>query len=183
MKGRGLWPGLVVLGLVLLGCSPAQAADRPPDIRYGEDSCVECNMIISEPRFAAAYTTAGGEARRFDDIGGMCQHYLEMQEEVVSFWVHDYVSEEWLPAEEAFFVLGEGIYTPMAFGVVAFAERTAAEGFADERRGVVLSFDHLLEHYRMGETQHLHDGSLEPSEHKEHEASHDGVHMEDHPKE
>ena len=135
-------------------------------------------MIISEPRFAAAYTTVDGQARRFDDIGGMCAHHLETQEEVTSFWVHDYQTEEWLRAEEAFFVLGEEIYTPMAFGVVAFAERSAADSFAAEMDGLVMSFEHLLNHFSMGDADHLHNDHGEDGHHPEHEESAtEGEHM------
>ena len=45
----------------------------PPDIVYGRHICLECGMIISEERVAAAYEWEG-EDRVFDDIGDMLIH-------------------------------------------------------------------------------------------------------------
>ena len=162
---------LTLFSVLLLACAGAPDLSQPPDIVYGEDICVECNMIISEPRFAAAYYTVDGEARRFDDIGDMCSYHGRHQEEVVTFWVHDYDTEAWLPAEEAAFVLSSEVYTPMAFGVVAFTEKNRAEAFAAEVDGVVLTFDHLLEHYGIGhdEMDVHHEDHQEEGEHMDHE--------------
>ncbi len=46
----------LALALLAAGCAQGTAEIKPPEIRYGEDVCVECKMIISDPRFAAAYT-------------------------------------------------------------------------------------------------------------------------------
>ncbi len=159
---------LVLILLLLVACSASPDLSQPPEIVYGEDICDECNMIVSEPRFAAAIYTVGGEARRFDDIGDMCTYYGTHEEEVARFWVHDYDTEAWLLAEEAAFVLSSEVYTPMAFGVVAFSEATRAEAFATEVDGVVLNFDHLLEHYEIGHG----DGEVHHVDHEE-----NGTHM------
>lgn len=41
---------LTMIGLYLLGCAPAFDRDQPPEIRYGEDICDQCGMIISTLR-------------------------------------------------------------------------------------------------------------------------------------
>ena len=104
-------------------------------------------MIITEPRFAAAYYTENGTARIFDDIGGMCAYHLENRENVASFWVHDYETEAWINAEDAHFVQNSELYTPMAFGVVAFSDVDRAQILAEETGGGLLSFEELLDHY------------------------------------
>jgi copper chaperone NosL len=157
MKKRLALLFAVSLVLLLSACAGAADLDQPPEIRYGEDACDECNMIINEPRFAAAYYTADGTARRFDDIADMCAYHLAHEEEVARFWVHDYETEEWLRAEEATFVIGDDVYTPMASGVVAFGQAAAAERFASEVDGMVFSFDHLLEHLSEAEEGHHHE--------------------------
>jgi len=96
---------LILFGLIAVGCRTAVNTEAPPEIVYGEDVCDRCNMIVSEARFASAYWTTEGDARRFDDIGGMLAHYQETQEDVATFWVHDYASGEWLNAQNAFFVI------------------------------------------------------------------------------
>ena len=85
---------LTILSVLALACQPAPPLDKPPDIRYREDTCDQCRMIISDPRFAASYVTQQGETRRFDDIGDMLIHHTEQGEEVAVFWVHDYETEE-----------------------------------------------------------------------------------------
>jgi len=40
----------------------------PQPIRFGEDACDNCRMIISDPRFGAQLVTNKGKAFKFDDI-------------------------------------------------------------------------------------------------------------------
>ncbi len=146
---------LMLICLFLAGCRTAADTTRPPEIVYGEQVCEECGMIISEPRYAAAYYTRDGNARSFDDIGGMCSFHLEHQEGVASFWVHDFDTEAWLAADQATYVLSEALHTPMAFGVVAFADRDRAEILAAESGGQLMSFEAVLQHF--ANTGHAHD--------------------------
>ena len=135
---------LILVGLITIAsCSSGPDFDEPPDIRYGEDSCERCLMIINEARFATAYVTDAGETRRFDDIGGMVAYIDEISEDVAVFWVHDFDSEEWLKAQEAFYVESQQ-QTPMGFGIIAFADQQRADQWAAENDGVVLSFADLF---------------------------------------
>jgi len=143
MKGRALL-SLVLIGFVMLGCQSSAQFDKPPDIRYGEDVCDECRMIINEPRFAAAYVTRQGEVRRFDDIGDMVQYHRKHAEEVAVFWVHDFETEEWLRADQAVFVISSEIHTPMGHGIVAVRDRGRAERLMASLRGKVLTWQELL---------------------------------------
>jgi copper chaperone NosL len=137
---------VLVAGLVLLAaCGSGPNLDEPPGIRYGEDVCERCLMIINEARYAAAYVTADDEPRLFDDIGGMLAHHNETAEDVAVFWVHDYDTEEWLKAEKATYVESKGLPTPMGFGIVAFASRDRAAEWAGEQAGVVHTFAELLQ--------------------------------------
>ena len=137
---------LGILAITMLGaCGGGPDLDEPPDIRYGEDVCDRCVMIINEARFAAAYVTPDGEARRFDDIGGMVAYLDELVEEVAVFWVHDYDTEEWMKAEAAVYVESDDLVTPMGFGIVAFADQGRAEEWAGEQQGTVRSYSELFE--------------------------------------
>jgi copper chaperone NosL len=134
--------------IILIGCAQKTDTNQPPNIVYGQDTCDQCKMIISEENMAAAYWTTEGKAHRFDDIGGMLAYYKQSDDDVASWWVHDYLSGEWLNAENAIFVKNAGnagIQTPMGFGIVAFANHQSAESFAYGVEGVVtLNFDTLL---------------------------------------
>ena len=149
---------IILASLVLFGagCSQGIDFDIPPEIRYGEDVCDACSMIISEPRFAAAYYTDPGDVRRFDDIGDMCRYHIQNREPVARFWVHDYDTEAWLLAKDAAFVMSDGLYTPMASGVVAFSNLERARTFADESKGLLMSFDELMDVYARAESGNMH---------------------------
>lgn len=135
----------LIITFVLSACGASFDPNVPPEIHYGEDICTHCNMIISEERFAAAYSTVDGEKRIFDDIGGMGIYHGINQEEVAHFWVHDYETKAWLDAENAFFVVGD-FYTPMSFGVLAFSEVEQAEMFSDENSGMLMDFAEMMDH-------------------------------------
>jgi copper chaperone NosL len=136
------------LGLVLSSCAAAADPSVPPEIVYGEDVCAHCGMIISEPRFAAASWVAsdtGPAARLFDDIGDLVAYEDQNPDlHVLSRYVHDYRTEEWLDAEDATFVRTEAASTPMGSGVVAFGDFDDAVDFAAANHGQVIDLDGLL---------------------------------------
>jgi copper chaperone NosL len=137
---------LAALSLTLLvACGSGPDLDEPPEIRYGEDVCDRCLMIINEARYAAAYVTPEGDARLFDDIGGMAASIDEAPEEVAVFWVHDYDTEEWLKAKKAFYVESDDLLTPMGFGIIAFADEGRAEEWAAAQAGILRSYSELFE--------------------------------------
>jgi copper chaperone NosL len=149
---------LVVLGVVLSGCQSRPDLDTPPDIRYGEDMCDQCRMIISEARYAAAYVTQQGATRRFDDIGDLLAFRAVHAEEVTVFWVHDYDTQTWLKADHAHFVVSSMLQTPMDHSIVALRDKTRAEELAASIHGRVLTFAELQRHpaARHAASAHMH---------------------------
>lgn len=142
------WVPLVLAALSLLlavGCGQAANTDAAPEILYGQDVCERCGMIISEEQFAAAYWTERGDARRFDDIGGMLAYISEESEDVASYWVHDFATGEWIRAEGAYFVVDSDLMTPMGFGIAAFENEEQAQALAHDQEGVmIMPFAELL---------------------------------------
>ena len=138
---------LLILGsMPAAGCSPQAKADAPPEISYGRDICIECNMIISEPRFAASYRLDNGETKSFDGIGELLKHVHRMGElpAVADAWVHDYNTKDWILANEASYVAGREVVTPMGHGIVAFATESAARDFASDVGGMLMTWQELL---------------------------------------
>lgn len=138
---------LALLLFLVAGCGGAAIQpDTAPEIRYGEDICERCGMIVSDERFAAGLVVETApheyEHRIFDDIGEMFAYATEQADElnVVSYFVHDYNSKAWIDAQEAYFVVSEELHTPMGFGLAASAQLADAEALAQERKGQVLSF-------------------------------------------
>lgn len=144
-RGRSFACFLIAfLAILLISCQPRPSLEAPPEIRYGEDVCDLCHMIINEARFAAAYVTRQGEVRRFDDIGDLVAYHAAHAEAVAAFWVHDYDTEEWLRAEQATFVVSDAFHTPMGHGIVAVADAARAQELAASVEGRVVAFTDLF---------------------------------------
>lgn len=146
---------LLLFALTLGACAQGSTAIQPPEIRYGEDVCVECVMIISDPRFAAAYTYEVSPGRYeealFDDIGDMLIYADKHPEhKVVAWWVHDYDTKEWLDGAKAVYMFSNELKTPMAQGTAAFEMLGPAQNLAAELNGEVFDWNGLLERHRAG---------------------------------
>jgi len=135
----------IALTLGATACKAGQTEVKPPEIRYGQDVCAACNMIISDARYASAYVYAVETGRYdslvFDDIGDMVLHAADHPEHKFAAWyVHDYNSEAWLDATTAHYVFSAELQTPMAHGMAAHATAEAAEKMAAELHGDVLDW-------------------------------------------
>ena len=136
---------LPVVGAVVGGCERREDPLTPPSIRYGEDVCAACNMIISDPAYASAYRVAGGNARLFDDLGEMVVFMRTSPEPAVATFVHHYETRDWLTAEDAIYVQSSALQTPMGFGVAATASQDEARLLAERVGGHTYTFQELLQ--------------------------------------
>lgn len=169
MKRYQIALSFFLLAILLAACGGAGDQKGPPEIRYGQDACDRCKMIINEPRFATAYATDAGDVRRFDDIGGMFLHAVDQGENVRAFWVHDFNSEEWIEAPDATYVHDPDLTTPMGWGVAAFAGDEGATAYVEERGGDLLTYDELREQ--------VESGSLKPPGMMDHNHDHEASQM------
>jgi copper chaperone NosL len=156
------WRWLFLAAALLAGCAQGIAELQPPEIHYGQDLCAECNMIISDPRFAAAYAHEISPGRyeqlAFDDVGNMLHHASKHPEHQIAGWyVHDYRTEEWLDATAAYYVVGGAIQTPMGYGIAACADQQEAQKMAAEIGGEVLTWETLHDREWTASHQHSSD--------------------------
>lgn len=121
---------------VLGACGSADIAG-PPEINYGRDICVHCGMIISEERFASAYTTQDGRDLVFDDIGDLIPYARANGEDVdpLNAWVHDFETLEWVDLDRTWFVPPLSVSSPMGHSIVTFSDGARAKRFAAEVDG------------------------------------------------
>lgn len=133
---------ILIFILLMMSCKSGGNLDQPPTIRYGEDPCDECFMLINEARFAAAYVTTEGHSKRFDDIGCLLIYHQKHQEDVAYFWVTDFNTQKWIKARDAFFVKSDSIQTPMGFGIIAVGNEDDAGSIASQDG--ILKFPQLL---------------------------------------
>ncbi len=115
---------------------------KPVEILYGQDSCEQCKMIISEKRFSAEYILLDGEARKFDDIGCMIHFHSGVEgkgDNILAQYVRDYQTGDWIDATKAYFVFSEDIMSPMGHGLAAFKDEESARRLAGKVHGTVFS--------------------------------------------
>ncbi len=131
--------GAILPALLIAGC---QQAGRPPVIRYGEDACAHCRMIINEPPYASAVETAEGEIRKYDDFN--CMFRDSERSRPRRYWVHDYGKpDRWLDGMKTFYVRADALQTPMGSRTLAVATREEAERKAQQLQGKVYTFEQI----------------------------------------
>lgn len=135
---------MVGAACLLAGCD---GGDLPgaPTIKYGTDQCAVCEMVINDQSCAAAVSVRipkGREFRLFDDVAELFDYEQEDDAlPVLERFVHDYPSKRWIKAEDATYVAGEKIRTPMLSGMVAFADAAAAKSFAEKNGARSMSIE------------------------------------------
>jgi copper chaperone NosL len=112
--------------------------DGPPEIVVDRTACAHCTMLVSEPRYAAAYQAPGAEAKVFDDIVCLLQAAEAETATGLRFWFHDGNDGEWIAGEAATFVASPEFRTPMGGGLMAYRDADAAKQAAGKYRGEVI---------------------------------------------
>jgi len=139
-------------GLALL----AGACNRPPDtsppqIRYGEQECDACRMLVSDERFAAALVfEQDGHVTKlvFDDVNCVFS-YLSDHPAGNSYtvYVHDLDTRAWLDARTAFFVRSDRLETPMASQIAASSSASGADNLLKRYPGQRLTFAQVAKRF------------------------------------
>lgn len=125
-------------------------ADAPPSILYGDAVCDQCNMIISDERWATATvieSSRGPEPKLFDDFN--CQVNYEVENPnhaVLARWSHSHTTSKWIRTEEVHFVASPSIRSPMGSNFAAFASPDEAEPLLTETEGESMTFDSAWQH-------------------------------------
>jgi copper chaperone NosL len=129
-----------VLLLLALACQ----ADQRPQAIEAHDACASCKMAISQPQYAAQVVDKEGNAYKFDDIGCMLRYLKDHSLLQRRVYVMDYVDRQWLEAERAVFVRSDAVRSPMAAGLAAFRDQSAAQQFLKNSSGQMMDFAELL---------------------------------------
>jgi len=126
-RGSGRRAALATVALAATACASA------PQIRFGEDACAECRMLISDRRFGAVLVTSTGKSLPFDSVECLLEYLQHRSGEPRGVWVVDAGSSgALLPAEQATFVRDGPVRPPMgsliAYASVADAARNTISG-------------------------------------------------------
>lgn len=155
---------LVGLMLVLAACGDDSAKEYEAEAVKDTDVCEICGMDIEDNQHATQIVLENEKSVMFDDLGDLYVWKSENNDAIGAEFVRDFHTKKWLETEDATFVYDETIETPMAYGVISFADAAEAEEYvANESIGVVLTKAELDEHV-WESTMDDHD------EHDDHEA-------------
>jgi copper chaperone NosL len=113
------------VAMLFLAMSTTGCEARPQPIRYGQDECADCKMMISDQRFGAEIVTRKGRVVKFDDVGCM-QSFLARgavsRDEIRSSVVSDFNQpNHFLALDAAFFLKNDALKSPMRSDTAAFA--------------------------------------------------------------
>ncbi|MGN6370278.1 MAG: nitrous oxide reductase accessory protein NosL [Phycisphaerae bacterium] len=134
--------------LSLLSACSQQNLVGPPTVRYGQDACADCGMILSDDRFAAAIINPAPDAPPllFDDAGCLLAYQRKHPESTPwTHYFHDADTHAWITQDHAFFVKTTR-ETPMGSGIFAFGSRTAAEALAQSNNTTPQTFAEISQH-------------------------------------
>ncbi|GGG12498.1 nitrous oxide reductase accessory protein NosL [Paenibacillus aceti] len=137
---------IVLVFTALLGCGQKKFA--PQAIHEDVDVCAVCNMQVKDGAYATQIITKDGRSLKFDDLGCMNKWKMENGTDQIGMdYVRDYNDKSWIEYEKAAYVYDPSIRTPMAYGIVSFKDKKAAEAFMKEQgAGKLLSADELAQH-------------------------------------
>lgn len=123
-------------GVAVLVARSGRPPEGPVEIAWDRQACARCNMLVSEPSFAAQLHTEDGEVHVFDDPGCLLLWRADHEVPVHATWFHHHREERWLRGEAVGFV--ETSPTPMGYGL----------GAVDAGPAGALSPEEALEHAR-----------------------------------
>jgi copper chaperone NosL len=116
-----------LVGYLVLRAESLPAGPEP--VAWDRVACARCQMLVSEPAFAAQLHTEAGEVLYFDDPGCLLLFVDERAPDVHAMYFHHLREDRWLSEEEVGFVPVET--TPMGYGLGA-VDRAAPDAIGIE---------------------------------------------------
>jgi Predicted lipoprotein involved in nitrous oxide reduction len=137
---------LVMAAFISVACGGDEYTARA--VSEETDRCATCNMAVADDAHATQIVTKDGRTLLFDDIGCMYAWLAEHGDgDVGAAFVRDYRGLRWVKSEKAYYVYDASFKTPMAYGVLSFADKSDAEAFiAEQGKGVLMTADDLPNH-------------------------------------
>jgi len=137
---------MFLIAVLLAGCGGEKYEPRP--VNEAADVCFHCNMAVEDGPFAVQIVTKEKRYLLFDDIGCMNEWKKEYGTDTIGAqYVRDYHTLEWIPYEKAHYVYDPSFKTPMAYGIVSFADESDALAFISEQgKGTLMTAVDLANH-------------------------------------
>jgi copper chaperone NosL len=134
-------PTLLLLAVALVtGCAP-----KPDAVHWGLEECAQCQMVISDERFAAQVVDQRGKTYKFDAIECMAAFVdggALAAGDIHSLWIAD-GRDSWVAVEDAAFLYSENTRSPMGGGYTAHADGDAARRLQAEVGGELMTWQQV----------------------------------------
>lgn len=130
------------LAASLAGCGGA----RPEPIALNQDGCDYCRMVITDPKFGGEAVTSTGRVNKFDSIECLVGWARAAKAGTVrALYVIDLAHPgNFVPAEQAGYLRGSFVKSPMGKEISAFASPAAAEQMRAILGGRVVTWAEVL---------------------------------------
>ena len=131
--------------LILLLSVSCKTKEADP-IKLNSDGCDFCKMKIADGKFGAELITTKGRIYKFDDIHCMINYHKEnLTTNIQSFYIHDFNQNNVLiPAENAFYVKGGEISSPMRGNIIAVKTEEEAKKIALKYNANPISWSEII---------------------------------------
>lgn len=117
---------ILLLFIIGIGCSKKEAEP----IKLNVDQCEFCKMKISDGKFASEVITTKGRVYKFDDLRCLVSYIHEKNISVDKSFVNDFSKKNSLISiDEAFFLKGGDISSPMRGNIAAFKDELQFEDY------------------------------------------------------
>ena len=131
--------------LILLLSVSCKTKEADP-IKLNSDGCDFCKMKIADGKFGAELITTKGRIYKFDDMHCMINYHKEnLTTNIQSFYIHDFNQNNVLiPAENAFYVKGGEISSPMRGNIIAVKTEEEAKKIALKYNANPISWSEII---------------------------------------
>ena len=134
----------VIAVLFLTGCGDKEY--NPKEISAETDVCEVCNMTIAHMDYAGQIVFKNNDHLVFDDLGCLMEYIIDNGDgNIGAAYIKDESTNKWINVKDAVYVYEANYWTPMNYGVLAFADEQSAKDYMIENgEGKQLVYDDLL---------------------------------------
>lgn len=120
-------------------------SDKAQPVQINQDQCTACRMTIVDSKFDTQIITDRKRCLKFDDLSCLIRYTKENEEvKIRKIYVSDYLNEDqFIEAQNAFYIKGGEIKSPMGADIAAFKTRQEAESAAKQLTAEVVSWEEI----------------------------------------
>lgn len=128
----------------------AQATVQSPQVISDNIGCGKCGMYPARyPKWQTQIVMKDGSMIPFDGCKCLFGFMFQMGQpdtkhttaDVAAVWVKDFYSGDWIPATDAYYVVGSDVMGPMGKELIPFGSHADAMAFQKENGGILAEYD------------------------------------------